>query len=64
MKRMAYFGTCGCPGHYFMAISGEFTSEEIYEVELIDQNNKFDILFNNKYCFNFFYIHTFRMLSF
>lgn len=64
MKRMAYFGTCGCPGHYFMAISGEFTPEEIYEVELIDQNDKFDILFNNKYCFKFFTYMHFGCLAF
>lgn len=56
MKRMAYFGTCGYPGHNFRAISGEFTQEEIYGVERIDQNDKFDLLFNNKYCFKFLHI--------
>jgi len=40
MNRMAYFGTCGCLGHYFKAISREFTQEEIYGFERIDQNAK------------------------
>lgn len=29
-----------CPGHYFKSISGEFTQEEIYGFERIDQNAK------------------------
>lgn len=40
MCRIAYFGTDGCIGHHFKAISREFTQEEIYGFERIDQNAK------------------------
>lgn len=62
---MAYFGTDGCPGHCFKAISGNFTQEEIYEFERIDCNDKFERLFHGKFCFKFFiYQYVFGCLAF
>ena len=38
MKRIAYYGTWGRPGHNFMAIRGEFTAEEIRGITNIDSD--------------------------
>nr|DAI64013.1 MAG TPA: hypothetical protein [Caudoviricetes sp.] len=38
MRRMAYFGTYGCPGHYFKAIFGEFSSQEEEDLSKIDED--------------------------
>lgn len=32
MNRIAYYGTWGRPGHGFVAIQGEFTTEEIRSI--------------------------------
>lgn len=40
MRRIAYFGTDGCPGHYFKAISGGFSSQEEEELSKIDEEKK------------------------
>lgn len=38
MRRMTYFGTDGCPGHYFKAIFGEFSSQEEEYLSKIDED--------------------------
>lgn len=38
MRRIAYFGTDGCPGHYFKAISGEFSPQEEEDLSKIDED--------------------------
>lgn len=37
-RRTAYFGTDGCPGHYFKTISGEFSPQEEEELSKIDED--------------------------
>lgn len=37
-RRTAYFGTNGCPRHYFSAISGEFSPQEEEELSKIDED--------------------------
>ena len=38
MCRIAYFGTDGCIGHYFKAISGRFSLQEIEDLRKIDED--------------------------
>ena len=38
MKRIAYYGTWGRPGHIFVAIRGEFSAEEIRGITNIDSD--------------------------
>lgn len=38
MKRVAYYGTWGRPGHIFVAIRGEFSAEEIRGITNIDSD--------------------------
>ena len=59
-RRTAYFGTNGCPGHYFSAISGEFSPQEEEELSKIDEDFQ---LFGFS-GFNFFYYKGYGCLSF
>lgn len=54
MKRVAYFGTQGegMTGHYFKAIVGNFTPDEIREIEQLDCYT--ESIFNYKVKFEFF----------
>lgn len=38
MCRIAYFGTDGCIGHHFKAISGRFSLQEIEDLSKIDED--------------------------
>lgn len=38
MCRIAYFGTDGCIGHYFKAISGRFSLQEKEDLSKIDED--------------------------
>ena len=59
-RRTAYCGTNGCPGHYFSAISGEFSPQEEEELSKIDEDFQ---LFGFS-GFNFFYYKGYGCLSF
>lgn len=54
MKRVAYFGTEGegVTGHYFKAIVGDFTQDEIKEIEQLDCYA--ESIFNGNIKFKFF----------
>ena len=38
MCRIAYFGTDGCLGHHFKAISGRFSPQEKEDLSKIDED--------------------------
>lgn len=59
-RRTAYFGTNGCPRHYFSAISGEFSPQEEEELSKIDEDFQ---LFGFS-GFSFFYYKGYGCLSF
>lgn len=46
-RKVAYFGTQGNAGHYAVPICGNFTRDELREIEHIDCDN-FDKVFNTK----------------
>lgn len=45
-RKVAYFGTEGCSGHYVEPIYGDFTHQEIMEVEQIDSDNFYKVFRN------------------
>lgn len=59
-RRTAYFGTNGCPRHYFSAISGEFSPQEEEELSKIDEDFQLFGFFG----FSFFYYKGYGCLSF
>lgn len=65
MNRVAYFGTYGNnkAGHYFMAIRGEFTSEEQDQIKMIDTDD-FNRLVEKDGGFQFFMWHSYGCLAF
>ena len=48
MKRIAYFGTDGCVGHYSKAIKGQFTNEELNHFEYVDQDKFYTLISSYK----------------
>lgn len=61
--RIAYFGTEGQAGHSFKAIQGEFTKEEIREIEKVDCDAIYKV-FKHKYSFEFFMYGRYGCLGF
>ena len=60
MCRIAYFGTDGCLGHHFKAISGRFSPQEKEDLSKIDEDFQ---LFGFS-GFNFFTYKGYGCLSF
>lgn len=61
--RIAYFGTEGKAGHSFKAIQGEFTKEEIREIEKVDCDAIYKV-FKHEYSFEFFMYGRYGCLGF
>lgn len=49
VRRVIYFGTNGCAGHTAIPIIGEFSYEELKEVESIDDDDFYKIFKKNEF---------------